>query len=235
MSITSAFAFGFDASYCAEGCRPTQASPLFNLPTRRPFANAGFRPAMAIAARNLDLAKALIDRGVAADATRPPGTAYLLHTSDAARSVRHLLYPQFEAVARNRLQVQVLRQDALENARDVIMLFTGSVKVAGLETLGFLPGAAADHLTSTGGMLTDSAQMSALRWLEAGATGSYGTVVEPCNLLQKFPHPAVFAEHYLRGDTLIEAYWKSVLMPGQGIFIGEPLAAPFARPPAAAR
>jgi len=76
-------------------------------------------------------------------------------------------------------------------------------------------------------MLTDSGQMSALRWLETGATGSYGAVVEPCNLLQKFPHPAIVAGHYLRGETLIEAYWKSVLMPGQGIFVGEPLAAPF--------
>jgi hypothetical protein len=26
---------------------------------------------------------------------------------------------------------------------------------------------------------------------------------------------------------LIEAYWKSVLMPGQGVFIGEPLARPY--------
>ena len=34
--------------------------------------------------------------------------------------------------------------------------------------------------------------------------------------------------HYLQGETLIEAYWKSVLMPGQGLFIGEPLARPFA-------
>ena len=42
-----------------------------------------------------------------------------------------------------------------------------------------MPGALADHLTSSGGMLTDSGQMSALRWLEAGATGSYGTVIEP--------------------------------------------------------
>jgi len=230
MSITSAFALGFDTSYCAEGCKPTHASPLFNLPTRRPFTNVGFRPTMAIAARSLEEAKALIDRGVASDGTRPTGTAYLLFTSDAARNVRHLLFPQFETVVRNRLQFEVLKQDALENARDVMMLFTGNIKVAGLETLGFLPGAAADHLTSVGGMLTDSPQMSAMRWLEAGATGSYGTVVEPCNLLQKFPHPAVFAEHYLRGDTLIEAYWKSVMMPGQGIFIGEPLAAPFAPP-----
>ena len=29
------------------------------------------------------------------------------------------------------------------------------------------------------------------------------------------------------GDTLIEAYWKSVQQPGEGIFIGEPLARPW--------
>jgi len=68
------------------------------------------------------------------------------------------------------------------------------------------------------------------RWLEAGATGSYGTVIEPCNMLQKFPHPAIVIGHYLAGETLIEAYWKSVDMPGQGIFIGEPLASPFRAP-----
>jgi hypothetical protein len=33
--------------------------------------------------------------------------------------------------------------------------------------------------------------------------------------------------HYLQGETLIEAYWKSVAMPGQGLFIGEPLARPY--------
>jgi hypothetical protein len=29
-------------------------------------------------------------------------------------------------------------------------------------------------------------------------------------------------------DTLLEAYWKSVAMPGRGLFIGEPLARPYA-------
>jgi uncharacterized protein (TIGR03790 family) len=110
-----------------------------------------------------------------------------------------------------------------------LFYFIGKDRVEGLETLGFLPGAIADHLTSAGGEMPDSGQMSALRWLEAGATGSYGTVAEPCNLPQKFPNPAVVIGRYLRGETLIEAYWKSVLMPGQGIFIGEPLAAPFRR------
>ncbi|OYW26346.1 MAG: TIGR03790 family protein, partial [Methyloversatilis sp. 12-65-5] len=90
------------------------------------------------------------------------------------------------------------------------------------------PGAPADHLTSVGGTLLDNtAQMSALEWLTAGATGSYGTVIEPCNHLQKFPHPGILMSLYAEGDTLIEAYWKSVAWPGEGVFIGEPLARPF--------
>jgi uncharacterized protein (TIGR03790 family) len=85
----------------------------------------------------------------------------------------------------------------------------------------------ADHLTSTGGDLLSTSQMSSLRWLEAGATASYGTVVEPCAFPAKFPDPVVMMKHYFAGQTLIEAYWKSVAMPGQGLFIGEPLARPF--------
>lgn len=106
--------------------------------------------------------------------------------------------------------------------------FTGAADVKALDTIHFLPGAIADHLTSAGGELTDSKQMSSLRWLEAGATGSYGAVVEPCSYPAKFPNPGIVIDRYLKGEPLIEAYWKSVAWPGQGIFIGEPLAAPFA-------
>jgi hypothetical protein len=67
-----------------------------------------------------------------------------------------------------------------------------------------------------------------MRWLEAGATGSYGTAIEPCNFLQKFPNPVLAIWHYTRGSTLIESYWRSVQMPGQGNFVGEPLSRPFA-------
>jgi hypothetical protein len=31
------------------------------------------------------------------------------------------------------------------------------------------------------------------------------------------------------GATAIEAYWKSVAWPAQGLFVGEPLAAPYGR------
>ena len=231
MSITSAFAFGYDPAFCEPGCKPTRRSPFFNSRALLPFAELGMRPAMAIAATSFEHARELIDRGVKSDGTFPTGAAYLLSTSDAARNVRSEFYPKARRVIDGRVPVFILEQDSLKNVNDVLFYFTGKHAVEGLHTLQFVPGAIADHLTSLGGKLSSQhgAQMSALRWLEAGATGSYGTVVEPCNLPQKFPHPALVADNYLNGDTLIEAYWKSVVMPGQGIFIGEPLAAPFRR------
>ena len=229
MSITTAFAFGFDPAYCAEGCKLSQPSRYFNSRSSLPFTQLRMRPTMAIAATSFDYAKELIDRGVEADGSFPAGTAYLLSTSDKARNVRSPSYPLVEQLIRGRVYGRTMKQDAVKYATDVLFYFTGVAKVDGLETLRFVPGAIADHLTSSGGMLTDSGQMSALRWLEAGATGSYGTVAEPCAFPQKFPSPVVAIGRYLQGETLIEAYWKSVLMPGQGIFIGEPLAAPFRR------
>ena len=231
MSITSAFAFGFDPAFCAVGCKPTRRSPYYNSRARLPFTQLGIRPTMAIAATSFEQAKALIDRGVDSDGSIPTGTAYLLSTSDNTRNVRSASYPLVERILKGRLHVRRQNANSLANANDVLFYFIGKAHVEGLETLHFVPGAIADHLTSTGGMLTDdSGQMSALRWLEAGATGSYGTVIEPCNLVQKFPNPVVAIGRYLLGETLIEAYWKSVQMPGQGIFIGEPLAAPYLRP-----
>ncbi len=230
MSITSAFAFGFNPVFCADGCKITQPSAYFNSRSTLPFSQLKMRPTMAIAATSFELAKALIDRGVEADGTLPAGTAYLLSTSDAARNVRSSSYPLAEQLIRGRIFGRTMKQNMVKHATDVLFYFTGLTHVDGLETLQFVPGAIADHLTSAGGNLTDSSQMSALRWLEAGATGSYGAVVEPCNLPPKFPSPPLVIGHYLQGETLIEAYWKSVQMPGQGIFIGEPLAAPFRRP-----
>jgi uncharacterized protein (TIGR03790 family) len=225
MSITSAFAFGYDPSYCASGCTPTKLSAYFNSASLA--AELPMRPAMMLAGRSFPEIKALIDRGVQSDGTFPRGTAYLLLTTDKARDSRVPAYPAVKSVTAGLVGIEILRQDTLMHHEDVMFYFTGSASVAGLDTLRFLPGAIADHLTSFGGMLTDSSQMSALRWLEAGATGSYGTVVEPCNFPQKFADPAIVIGRYVAGDTLIEAYWKSVAWPGQGVLVGEPLAAPF--------
>lgn len=229
MSITAAFAFGFDVRYCARGCASTQLSSYFDSPSIQPFDDLNLRPAMSIAALDLAQAKALIDRGIAADGSAPRGTAYLVIGGDASRDVRSSQYADARMLIGSRIPVQVVPLAAMQNRADILFYFVGASRVAGLDTDRFLPGAIADHLTSYGGVLTGGLQMSALRWLEAGATGSYGTVVEPCNYTSKFPNTALLMHHYLAGDTLIEAYWKSVAMPGQGLFIGEPLAAPFRR------
>lgn len=227
MSITSAFAFGFDNRYCASSCTLTATSEYFNSSSRTPFDRFRLRPTMMLAARDLPAATALIERGIAADAALADAAAYLLVTSDEARSARRIFFNDTRRLFDNQLPVHVIQADSLKNAQDVMFYFTGLVNVPDIETNRYLPGAVADHLTSFGGQLTDSSQMSALRWLEAGATGSYGTVVEPCAFTTKFPNPPLLMQHYLAGETLIEAYWKSVAMPGQGVFIGEPLARPY--------
>ena len=230
MSIPAAFAFGIDPKFCASGCNPTQPSPYFDSETVRPHDDLHIRPAMSIAALDFARAKALIDRGVKSDGTMPRGTAYLVLTDDHARNVREVEYDSLGAPERQRVKIGILQDKDVHDRRDVMFYFTGAATVPALLSNHFLPGAIADHLTSFGGMLTtDTGQTSSLRWLEAGATGSYGTVVEPCNILGKFPNIGVLMRHYLAGETLIEAYWKSVAMPGQGLFIGEPLAAPFRR------
>lgn len=227
MSITTAFAAGFDRRFCSATCGLTQPSAYFNSESRAPYSDFHLRPAMVLAGTDTNQVKRLIDRGLASDATFPQGTGYLVNTNDKARNVRAMLYPSILQYLGKKLNLQVVHADGIQNRDNVLFYFTGTAKVSGLKTVRFLPGAIADHLTSSGGQLTGSDQMSSLRWLEAGATGSYGTVVEPCNLLDKFPSPGIVMRHYLQGETLIEAYWKSVAMPGQGIFIGEPLAAPF--------
>jgi len=228
MSITTAFAAGYQPGFCEPRCERTTGNPLFDTRGWLPADTIGWMPAMLLPSQDEALARAIIDRGIRADGSRPRGTAYLVRTQDWARNVRAAGFADTEAVVARRLVVRELTTPILDPPSGAIAYFTGVMRVEELQKIAFLPGAAADHLTSTGGVLDSSRQMSALEWLRQGATASYGSVSEPCAHRGKFPNPAVFLDHYLRGDTLIEAYWKSVAMPGQGLFIGEPLARPFA-------
>jgi len=231
MSITTAFAMGFDEGFCAKACKPTKPSPYFGSNSRRPYDDYGLRPAMMLAGRDIQEVKKLIDRGVASDDSFPHGTGYLLSTSDRARNTRSVIYPEIiERYMESPFDIRLVKADFIQNRNNILFYFTGVKQVNALNTNQFVPGAIADHLTSAGGVLFGKYQMSVLRWLEAGATGSYGAVAEPCNYPEKFPNPAIVIDRYLSGETLIEAYWKSVAWPGQGLFVGEPLAAPFSPP-----
>jgi uncharacterized protein (TIGR03790 family) len=231
MSITTAFAAGYRPAFCEPGCGATAPNPLFDSDGWLPTDTVGWWPAIMIPSGDPVLAHALIERGIAADGTAPPGTAYLIRTQDTSRNVRAASYADVELTLAPRLRIVELSTPIAKDLPGVIAYFTGAAHVEELPRIRFRPGAVADHLTSTGGVLTGGNQMSAIEWLKQGATGSYGSVSEPCNHLTKFPDVGVFLLHYLRGETLMEAYWKSVGMPGQGLFIGEPLARPYATHP----
>ncbi len=222
--ITAAYTLGFDAAQCAKPCGPGAQNPLFNNTD-----SATVRPSMLLPTESVEQARALIERGKASGFRMPKAGAYFLITSDKARNSRAAFFPPSGTVAQRKLTIHRLREDAIEGKRDIMFYQTGKVRVDKLDTLQFLPGALADHLTSFGGDLLGTSQMSSLKWLEAGATASYGTVSEPCSYWQKFPSPTVLLRHYLGGATAVEAYWRSVAWPAQGVFIGEPLAAPYRR------
>jgi uncharacterized protein (TIGR03790 family) len=228
MSITTAFATGFNQNFCAVGCKETRISPYYASETDKPYKSFGWRPTMVLAGKNFNEVKKLIDTGISSDFSHPQGSAYLLKTSDQARSSRAIFFPEVADNFKNFWPVNYLEQDYISGREDVMFYFTGLIKVPHINENKFLPGAVADHLTSTGGILSGSNQMNIMDWLSAGATGSYGAVTEPCNFPAKFSNPGILMYFYLRGSSLIEAYWKSVAEPGQGIFIGEPLAKPFA-------
>jgi uncharacterized protein (TIGR03790 family) len=228
-SITGAYTLGFDAAPCARTCAPGSASSYFNSTVDKPYTELKMRISMLLPTESVAAAKALIDRGVASGFRMAPATAYYLTTSEKARNTRVLFFPPDGRIEARKLSTKRLQSDVLENAHDIMIYETGVAQVTKLDTLKFMPGALADHLTSLGGDLLGDSQMSALRWLEAGATASYGTVSEPCNFWQKFPNPLVLLKHYVQGNTAIEAYWKSVAWPAQGVFVGEPLAAPYHR------
>ena len=227
MSITSAFAAGYRAAFCQPGCAVTPSSPLFDGEGWLPADTVGWWPAMLLPSADPAVARALIQRGGAADYSAPPGTLYLVRTDDGARNVRAAAYPDVVLNLAHRLRIEQISTPIEREIPDVLGYFTGARQVAELPLIHFRAGALADHLTSTGGILQGGNQMSALSWIAQGATASYGSVSEPCNMLEKFPNLSVLFKHYTHGETALEAYWKSVAMPGQGLFIGEPLARPY--------
>ncbi len=239
MSITSALALGaYGDEHCntsGAACSTIAAVDYFRSTSTTPAVDHGVRPAMMLAAANVDDGLALIARGVAADDTFPSGDGYLVRTTDAIRSVRAGGFPaiveQWEHEGGLRLEYLDTSDgagvDGITGTDDVLFYFTGLRRVPDLATNTYLPGAIADHLTSFGGIVPESSQMSVVEWIAAGVTGSYGTVVEPCAMIDKFPRVPLVIEEYFRGATLVEAYWKSVRTPGEGLFVGDPLARPY--------
>lgn len=229
-SITSSFALGYMDGPCKTStCGFGNASQYYNSTSTAPFTDFNMRPAMMLAAFTVDQAKAMIDHGIASDGTYPNGSAYIMNTTDAIRSLRATLFPPANLGYHLSpyVNTQIKQANSIYGTTDALFYFQGLAVVANISTNKFPPGAVADHLTSYGGVLVNSSQMSALEFIVGGATGTFGTVSEPCAYFQKFPDPSIMISFYTKGQTLIEAYWKSVLQTFQGAFVGEPLANPW--------
>ncbi len=183
---------------------------------------------------SVDEVVAMIDRSVAADATMPAGTIEYMHTSDPARSgPRDGSFPSaVSAIQGLGGSAQILFEDLPIGLHDCLGIMTG---VANPDIDGgdfsVLPGAFCDHLTSYAGTLDSPSQTKMTRWIAKGASGTTGTVEEPCNYAGKFVAPRLHV-FYEEGATLGEAWFESHgFAPFQTLFIGDPLTRPFAHVP----
>jgi hypothetical protein len=185
-----------------------------------------------IGTRGLRKARVLknLERGKAADGTCPAGTIYLVRQDRIRSTPRHW---QFQGVRRDlsALGVDCVITNAFPaGKRDVMGIQMGAPEVVIPKGTELRPGSMADHLTSLAGVFEVDAQTKLTTWLDAGATASAGTVVEPLSIWTKFP-AARFYVHYASGCSMIESFYQSVRCPLQILLVGDPLAAPWARPP----
>ena len=189
-----------------------------------------------LTAPDLETAKKVVDRGAASVASFPDGAFFLHGSGDAARNIRHRTYPVVARLFALAGQGDRIETNAVSSplpGRPVLGYLTGLPYLpSNFVGISFAPGAIAEHLTSCAGQIPDPClkQSSVWDWMRLGATASYGTVSEPCAYREKFPDPMV-AFWSSRGFTAGEALAMSVRYPYQGIWVGDPLAAPFAAPP----
>lgn len=182
-----------------------------------------------ITADSLTQAEQLVDRGVASDGTFSQSPVVLAKSSDPSRNIR---YPYFDNAIFN---VNILgvssilwtNSDSVSWPNGCLGYETGLAQFSVPQGM-FVPGAIADSLTSFGGIIFGpSSQTNLLAFIDAGATGSYGTVAEPAADAQKFPNPQVYF-YQARGFNLAESYYQSINVPYLGLIVADPLAAPFA-------
>jgi len=242
-STTSALFYGFKTNTAPP---PGVTIPSCSLPddsansyaySELPFAvappqTAGTNAFLAVMLTGTNLAQAefTLESGLAGDGSFPPETVYLEKTSDDLRNVRFALFDNAIQECRARNDSAVTRTNSDSTAfTDALGLDTGLSDFSEPPN-AFAPGAVADSLTSFGGCIFENTgQTPLLAFLEAGACASYGTVVEPCNWTYKFPDPMVYF-YQNRGFCLAESYYQSLPNPFEGLIVGEPLSAPFARP-----
>jgi uncharacterized protein (TIGR03790 family) len=239
-STTSTLFYGFknDPGQFGSDCEITDSSTNLYAASESIFrstppisASSNSWLATMITANTLATAEMVVAQGASSDGTFPTQTVWLGKSTDTSRNTRFTEFDNtvFNTRLRGNYSVQRTNDNnAIFNGL-VLGFQNGLADFSISPTPLFVPGAMADCLTSFGGeIFQDTGQTTLLAFLGAGASGSYGTVTEPCNYLNKFPD----AQNYFyqsRGFSLGECYYQSLTNTYEGLVCGEPLAAPFAQ------
>ena len=172
---------------------------------------------------------------VKADGSHPGGTFYFTKTQDVRTRTRDRgIDEAVEELTALGFQSKVINQKIPTGKRDIIGLTIGTRDFKWPRDNEIIPGAICENLTSFGGRLLPGTKQTKLsEFLRFGAAGSSGTVIEPFAIQAKFPHPRVHV-HYVKGCTLAESFYQSVVGPFQLLIVGDGLCQPWADIPSVA-
>lgn len=196
---------------------------------------------------------AMIDRSVEADGSFPVGTIYWPLNSDIRSTMRQghppLVADEWEELGikahvygRTFSPGEFLVPEDKTGAPDSLPVEERVVRgaIVGAEVFElrsrpslYVKGALAEHVTSFGGVMgttLDLTQTTMAEWIRAGASGTSGTVTEPFATTTKFPNARLHS-HYARGATMAEAFFFSLQRPWQTLFMGDGLTQPYAAIP----
>lgn len=182
---------------------------------------------------SVDEVREMIRRSAVADGTAPRGTVYYMVNGDIRAKTRQW---GFKAAAERLKELgvgaEVLDGVLPKEKEDVAGAMVGIAGFNWTESKSkMLPGAIAEHLTSTGGvMFKNAGQTPISEFIRAGASGTSGTVTEPYAIQEKFPSPFLQV-YYASGCSLVEAFYQSVSGPYQLLIIGDPLCRPWGKVP----
>lgn len=196
-----------------------------------PWNGKRLRPATALTGYTVADTLALIENAQIRHPSREEAGTVFLCEGEGPRGVRNKQISETLAALRDiGLSARWFDQASLRDRQGVLGYFTGRPQIH-IASNQFVRGAIAGNLTSFGGYLLDPrGHTSILSFVQHGVSGAYGTVVEPTNMLTRWPRYALIGD-YAKGATLCDAYLKNLMDPTLGVLVGDPLCAPFAHPP----
>ncbi len=166
----------------------------------------------------------MLERGAAADGTKPQNPVYFVYNDDVRSRCRHWQFPA-ASNALHRLGIPVHLTTNFPQRVELTGLMAGQRHVRPAEN-SYVPGAFCDHLTSFAATFDKAPHTKITEWIRGGVTASAGSVTEPYANWAKFPAAYLFV-FYREGCTLIESFYQSVRCPLQTLPIGDPLARPW--------